>query len=124
MTLHVRHDTRHADQGVDTTEGDRDAPKTCGANNALREGLVPRCEGEYSTIIVCVTFMNLSPRMIHQARVVNLETEAFEHCGDSHCRGLLTVHADGKCLYTTQKKEAVEWSEGITDRIDNERYLL
>jgi hypothetical protein len=55
---------------------------------------------------------------------VNLETEPVQHCGDSHRRGLLTIHADSKCFYTAQKEEAVEGGKGVADRIDDECYFL
>lgn len=55
---------------------------------------------------------------------MNLETESVQRCSHSHCGSLLTVHADGKCLDTTQKEEAVEWGESIADRVDDECYLL
>jgi hypothetical protein len=55
---------------------------------------------------------------------VDFKTKAVEHRGDSHCGGLLTIHADRECFYTTQKQETVERGKGIADCIDDESYLL
>lgn len=52
---------------------------------------------------------------------MNLETESVQCCSDGHRGGLLTVHADGKRLNATQKEEAVERGESITDRVDDKR---
>ena len=55
---------------------------------------------------------------------MDFEAKALQHGGDGHSGSLLTIHADGKCLDTTQKEEAIERSESITDRVDNKCYLL
>jgi hypothetical protein len=55
---------------------------------------------------------------------MNLETKAVQHGGDGHSRSLLTIYADGKCLDTAQKEEAIEGGEGITDRVNDKCYLL
>jgi hypothetical protein len=68
--------------------------------------------------------MNVSPRVALYARVVNFETKAVQHCGDGHSRSLLTIYADGKCLDTAQKEEAIEGGEGIPNRVNDKRYLL
>ena len=60
---YVRHDTGHADQRVDAAERDGDTPETRRANNAFREYFVPGGEREHGAITVCVTFVNVTPRV-------------------------------------------------------------
>lgn len=61
---HVRHDTGHADQRVDAAKGDRDSPETRRANDAFRESFIPGGKREHRAITVCVTFVDISPRVV------------------------------------------------------------
>lgn len=68
--------------------------------------------------------MDFAPRVVRQARVVHGETELVQELGNSHCAGLLAVHADRECLDTAEQQERVEGAEGISDRVDHMGHAL
>jgi len=62
--------------------------------------------------------------VVGQTGVVDFKTKMVEHLSDEHGSGLLTIHANGKGLCSSEKEETVEWSERISSGINDECHLL
>lgn len=80
---YARHQARHGDEGVDSTEADTDAPESRSPYNALTERLVTSHEAQHSARAVRKALVDLTSWMVFQPGVEDFESQVIEVVGDT-----------------------------------------
>ena len=77
-SLDLRHDTRHRDQTVDTSETDGNTPQPRSTDDPLTHRHVPRRETQDGTCTIRLLKVDITTGMILQSREVDMEAEGME----------------------------------------------
>lgn len=116
----ARHQARHADQAVNASEADTDAPQPRGTDDPLAQCLVSRLKAEDGTRARREAVVDRLARVAGQPWVVDLEAELVQVSGDDMACCLLAVEAEREGLDAAEEEEGVEGREAVSDRVDGE----
>lgn len=89
----VRHLARHADEGVDASKADADAPESAVVHDGLGQGNGVGAEGEHAAGAFGLLVVNVFARVAWQAGIEDREAKTVKELGDALGVGLLSVHA-------------------------------
>lgn len=120
----ARHNARHADQTVHTTEAYADAPKSSPADHPLTQSLISGLETEDRSVAIGNSLVDFSSRMISKSWVVHMESQGVKVFGNDVRRGLLPVHAESECFNSAEQKKRVDGCESVSNRVYCKCYLL
>lgn len=122
--LDSRHDTRHTDQTVDTSETDADPPQPRAPNDPLTRAHIARRETEHGTRPVSLTIMDVPVGVRGESGKVDVEPQSIEVEGDEVRRGALTVHPNGQGLQASKEEETILRRQSGSGRVDQESHTL
>ena len=122
--LDSRHDTRHTDQTVDTSETDADPPQSRPPYDPLTRAHIARRETEHGTRPIGLTIMNVPVGMRSESGKVDVESQSIEVEGDQVGSGALTVHPDGQGLQASKEEETILRRQARPGRVDEESYTF
>jgi hypothetical protein len=105
--LDSRHDTRHTDQTVDTSETNADPPQPRPPYDPLTRAHIARRETEHGTRPISLTIMNVPVGVRGESGKVDVEPQSIEIEGDKVGSGALTVHPDGQGLQASKEEETI-----------------
>jgi hypothetical protein len=77
-SLDLRHDTRHRDQTVDTSETDGNTPQPRSTDDPLTHRYISRRETQDRTCTIRLPKVDITTGMILQSREVDMEAEGME----------------------------------------------
>lgn len=122
--LDSRHDTRHTDETVDTSETDADPPQPRPPYDPLARAHVARRETEHGTRPISLTIMNVPVGMRGESGKVDVEPQSIEVEGDEMCSGALTVHPDRQGLQASKEEETILRRQSRPGRVDQESHTF